>query len=41
MNRSKRRSNDLEARGVPAAVLIGGLVAWLFIGSTVLSLLAL
>jgi hypothetical protein len=37
----QHRPHDLEPRRISPALLIGGLVAWLFVGSTVFSLLAM
>ena len=41
MSGPNRAPIDLEKRHIPPAVLLGGLVAWLFIGSTIVSLLAM
>lgn len=41
MSRPNRRTVDLEKRQVSPAIVLGGAVAWLFIGSTVFSLLAM
>jgi hypothetical protein len=37
----QHRPHDLESRRVSPALLVGALIAWLFVGSTVFSLLAM
>jgi hypothetical protein len=41
MSHPNRRTIDLERRQISPAIVLGGAVAWLFIGSTVVSLLAM
>lgn len=41
MRHRKPLAHDLERRNHSVAMILGGLIAWLFVGSTILTLLGL